>query len=193
LAGRTRFVGALGDRRKGFDTLFRAWTMLCGDAGWNADLVVVGAGAELPWWRRRAAESGIAPRIRFLGFRRDVPELFRAFDAHVLPSRYESYSLVTQEALACGLPAFVSRVSGIAERYPDELRELVISDPDDAHSLADRLRRWAARAEGYRASVAPLCQLIRAFTWDDMAARVAEIIESISICRLTKRNYIYLK
>jgi glycosyltransferase involved in cell wall biosynthesis len=34
------FIGALGDRRKGFDTLFSAWQQLCADANWDADLVV---------------------------------------------------------------------------------------------------------------------------------------------------------
>src|SRR5579883_308348 len=67
------FVGALGDRRKGFDTLFEAWAMLCKDPRWDADLVVVGSGAELPAWKLRAAEAGLSSRIHFLGFRRDVP------------------------------------------------------------------------------------------------------------------------
>src|SRR5829696_552542 len=125
------FVGALGDRRKGFDTLFAAWDLLCRDPGWDADLVVVGAGAELPAWKDRAAAAGIARRIRFLGFRRDVPDIFRACDAHVLPSRYEGYSLVTQEAICCGRPAFITRTAGIAERFPAELQELLIPDPDD--------------------------------------------------------------
>ncbi|HEX3723488.1 MAG TPA: glycosyltransferase, partial [Nitrolancea sp.] len=36
------FVGALGDRRKGFDTLFAAWSSLCRDSAWDCDLLVVG-------------------------------------------------------------------------------------------------------------------------------------------------------
>jgi glycosyltransferase involved in cell wall biosynthesis len=36
------FIGALGDRRKGFDTLFTAWQKLCADPNWDADLVVMG-------------------------------------------------------------------------------------------------------------------------------------------------------
>ena len=45
------FVGALGDRRKNFDTLFDAWRTLCGSADWDVDLVVAGTGAELPAWK----------------------------------------------------------------------------------------------------------------------------------------------
>src|SRR5262249_16456606 len=118
--------------------------------------------------------------LRFLGFRRDVPDIFRACDAHVLPSRYEGYSLVTQEALACGLPAFVSRASGIAERYPESLHDLLIDDPEDVGALPDRLRRWAPHAGRARGAMAPLVESIRGFSWDDMAGRMAATIEESS-------------
>ena len=84
------FVGALGDRRKGFDTLFAAWTSLCRDPAWEANLLVVGRGAELPLWQKRAQDEGIEGRIRFLGFRSDVPDVLAACDALVAPTRYEA-------------------------------------------------------------------------------------------------------
>src|SRR5206468_1760063 len=66
---RLAFVGGLGNRRKGFDTLFAAWESLCRSPSWDADLVVVGRGAELPAWEERAAAAGLGTRIHFLGFR----------------------------------------------------------------------------------------------------------------------------
>ena len=172
------FVGALGDRRKGFDTLFDAWASLCTDSTWDADLVVVGDGAERPSWEAKASEAGLADRIRFLGFRRDVPELFRACDAHVLPSRYEGYSLVTQEALCCGVPAFVTRTAGIAERFEGDLADaLLIADPDDAPALAAQLRSWRCRAESVRPALDAFSDRLRAFTWDHMAGRIAAILD----------------
>lgn len=171
------FVGALGDRRKGFDTLFRAWEQLCREPDWDADLVVVGAGAELPAWQERAEGAGIADRIRFLGFRRDVPDIFRACDAHVLPSRYEGYSLVTQEALCCGLPAFITRTAGIAERFPAELQDLLIPDPDDAPGLAARLRAWRGRTGLPDPALHTLASRLRASSWDHMAAQFLQVVE----------------
>ena len=173
------FVGALGDRRKGFDTLFDAWKILCESPTWEADLVVVGSGAELPHWEARAkASATLASRVHFLGFREDAPDIFRACDAHCLPSRYEGYSLVTQEALACGLPAFITAASGIAERYPEGLRDLVLPDPEDLDDLVDRLRSWGGRRGEYRGRVAAFAEALRACTWDDMAARVVAHVES---------------
>lgn len=171
------FVGALGDRRKGFDTLFEAWSRLCRTDGWDADLVVVGQGADLPVWQAKAAERGLGERIRFLGFRRDVPDIFRAADAHVLPSRYEGYSLVTQEALCCGLPAMITETAGIAERYPAELRDWLIPDPDDATDLVGRLDRWRSGIEGLRPALDRFSTELRSHTWDDMAARIADEVD----------------
>lgn len=171
------FIGGLGDRRKGFDTLYQAWSTLCREPSWPADLVVVGSGAEQPRWEGRAKVEGLADRVRFLGFRRDVPDLLRAADAHVLPSRYEGYSLITHEALCCGLPAYVSASAGIAERYPASLADLLIPDPDDVPGLVERLRGWGDLARRIGPSLAGFGESLRQQTWDDMAAKFSGFLD----------------
>lgn len=173
------FVGGLGDRRKGFDTLFNAWSILCGKPEWNAILVVAGDGAERSAWEARVAEEGLSERIKFVGFRRDVPDLFRACDAHVLPSRYEGYSLVTQEAICCGVPAFVTRMAGIAERFEGPLADaLLIADPDNAPALAEQLLSWQDRAESLKPQLDEFSCQLRNFTWDDMAGLIVNDVEN---------------
>jgi glycosyltransferase involved in cell wall biosynthesis len=172
------FVGAMGDRRKGFDTLFDAWDRLCQSPHWDADLVVIGTGAELPAWQERAREKGLAERIRFLGFRRDVPELLPACDVLVAPTRYEAYGLGVHEALCCGLPAFVSRSAGVAERYPDHLSELLLDDPEDAADLARRLTRWRDQMSEHRQATLQLAEQLRCYSWDDMAGQMVQMMES---------------
>jgi glycosyltransferase involved in cell wall biosynthesis len=180
--GRPRvvFVGALGDSRKGFDTLFGAWTALCAQPGWDADLVVVATGGELPAWKGRAASAGLASRVRFLGFDRDetfVARVLWGCDALVLPSRYEGYGRPVQEALCCGLPALVSRASGIAEQYPVELADLIIPDAEDAADLAARLARWRGAADAWREKIRPLSSALRDQTWRRMAEQIVATIE----------------
>lgn len=171
------FVGALGDRRKGFDTLFAAWTRLCADAGWDARLAVVGAGGELEAWRRRVADAGLADRIEFLGFQPDVRRVLWAADAVVAPTRYEAFGLAVQEALCCGLPAVVSKGAGVAEVIAPPLDGLLLRDPDDAGELAARLREWRTGMDSHRAAALALSARLRARTWDDMAATMLTIIE----------------
>lgn len=172
------FIGALGDRRKGFDTVFSAWQMLCADGNWDADLVVVGAGRQVPAWKARAAEAGLKSQMRFLGFRDDVAEILAACDALVAPARYEAYGRAVQEALCRGLPAFVTRSAGVAEHYPKELEDLLIPDPDNSSDLAARLRAWRRCVDGYREAVAPLSRMLRAHTWNRMAQQIVEIVEA---------------
>lgn len=170
------FIGALSDRRKGFDTLFTAWQQLCKSPDWDADLVVIGVGAELPLWQRRATDAGIS-NIHFLGFRSDVPNLLQAADCLVAPTRYEAYGLGVHEALCCGLPAIVSANAGVAERYPAPLQDLLIHHPDDAVDLATRLQTWGKNKKYYTNLVSSIAQQLRGYTWDDMAKSTLVLME----------------
>ncbi len=171
------FIGALGhDRNKGFDVLFRAWEQLCSDPEWDADLVALGAGAEVELWRQRAAEKNLSERVRLMGFTKQVRDVLAAADALVSPTHYDAYGLGVQEALCCGLPAFVTRVAGVAERYPGELADLLLDDPPQAEDLVNRLRRWRADMTGYRQRVARFGELLRQRTWTDMSREIVELI-----------------
>jgi glycosyltransferase involved in cell wall biosynthesis len=171
------FIGALGDRRKAFDTVFEAWRVLCQTEGWDADLVVVGSGAELPRWRRRADQAGLAGRIRFLGFRTDVPDILAALDALVHPARYEAYGLSVHEALCRGVAALVTASAGVAEHYPDALADLLVQNPDDPGELAERLRLWRRSLERFRVAVSPVSEQLRSRTWDMMAQEIVAVVE----------------
>jgi glycosyltransferase involved in cell wall biosynthesis len=174
------FVGALGDLRKGFDTLFDAWQRVASDSGWDARLAVIGTGATLEYWKVQARALGLGPSIAFLGFRSDVPEVLRACDALISPTRYEAYGLNVHEALCCGLPAFVSKSAGIAERYPVALGSYLIPDPDDAADLAARLRSWRDRiaTEANLPALIAFGNHLRARPWDDMAAEFVAIADT---------------
>jgi glycosyltransferase involved in cell wall biosynthesis len=171
------FVGALGDDRKGFETLFAAWRRLVATPAWHADLVVVGAGAALPSWRERVAQCGLDGRIRFLGFREDVPDVLAALDALVHPARYEAYGLSVHEAICRGVPAIVSACAGVAEQYPAALRGLLITDPTSSDELEQRLRAWHDRRHEYRQETRTLSDTLRAYTWDNMAERIVRVVE----------------
>jgi glycosyltransferase involved in cell wall biosynthesis len=178
--GRPRvvFVGALGDRRKGFDVVHEAWRELCRETSWDADLVVVGRGDELPRWRARARMDGIGDRVHFLGFRSDVFRVLWASDALVAPTRYEAYGAGVHEALCCGLPALVSADAGVAERYPEDLRSLLLADPESARDLAATLRTWAQRRTAWKERVGALSESLRLRGWDDMARDIVRLCEA---------------
>jgi len=79
-------------------------------------LLVVGTGALEPDCRAAVA-AGTLP-VTFAGFlnQSEMPAAYGAADALVLPSDHgETWGLVVNEAMACGLPAIVSDLVGCAE------------------------------------------------------------------------------
>jgi glycosyltransferase involved in cell wall biosynthesis len=171
------FIGALGDRRKGFDVLFDAWRRLCADPAWDVNLMVVGVGAEAGAWESRAAAAGLGGRLTFLRFRPDVPVILAAADVMVHPARYEAYGLGVHEALCRGLPAIVTANAGVAERLPEDLRPLTLPDPISPDDLIARLRSWRGDMTAWRDRAKAAGQILRRRTWDHMAADIAGIVE----------------
>jgi glycosyltransferase involved in cell wall biosynthesis len=171
------FIGALGDRRKGFDILFEAWRGVSADPSWDVDLLVAGAGGERDAWIARTKRAGLDSRIRFLGFRADVETVFAAADLLVHPARYEAYGLGVHEAICRGVPSIVTARAGIAERYPRELGGLLIPDPPRAETLATALRAWRSTADCWPARVRGLSATFTSRSWDDMAAEIAGTVE----------------
>ena len=176
------FVGALGDARKGFDTLFDALKILAKDSRWDARLAVVGTGATLDFWKQQAGAFGMATAISFLGFRKDVPRVLKACDALISPTRYEAYGLNVHEALCSGIPAFVTAAAGVAERYPAALHDWLIPNPDDAADLARRLLGWR---EGHglaetSPAILALSEQLRSETWDAMAEKFLSVVDELS-------------
>jgi len=172
------FVGSLGDRRKGFDTLYHAWKHLVSETEWDGLLWVVGQGAERHLWEARSRDDGVSDSIRFLGFRTDVPRILAAADVLVHPARYEAYGLGVHEAICRGIPAIVSRSAGIAELYPTELQALLLSDPNSASELAERLQFWRSHLEAWPEKMNSFARRLRQRTWDDMSA---DFVEAVNI------------
>jgi UDP-glucose:(heptosyl)LPS alpha-1,3-glucosyltransferase len=80
-------------------------------------------------------------RVRLVGLTADPLPFYAAADCFVLPTRYDTFSLATLEAMACGLPVIVSRAAGVTEHLTDGLDSLLLQDPTDATSLAGYLDR----------------------------------------------------
>ncbi len=171
------FIGAMGDQRKGFDKVATAIERLHNTARWNAKVIVVGSGTQIAHWKEHFARLGMSESVEFLGFRKDVPDLLRAADALVAPTRYEAYGLGVHEAICCGLPAFVSRQSGVAERFPDPLAsQMLIDDPNDAEELVQKLLNWRQNIDYYQTKVLELSTILRQRTWTHMAEQFVDTV-----------------
>ncbi len=81
----------------------------------------------------------LGDRVRFLGFRRDVPYVLAGLDVFVLPSLFgEGLPMVVLEAMAAGKPVVATRVGGIGEAIVDGETGLLVP-PGDPAALAAAL------------------------------------------------------
>src|SRR5260370_17741334 len=76
--------------------------------------------------QEQARALGIADRVRFLGIRRDVPQLLQAADVFTLTSLSEAASLTILEAMASRLPVVVTAVGGNAQRVRPGMDGLLV-------------------------------------------------------------------
>ena len=76
----------------------------------NLHLVFAGEGPLKPELERQAKDLGVSGRVRFLGFvnQSQLPSVYSAADLFVLPSLYEPFGLVINEAMLCGCPVAIS-------------------------------------------------------------------------------------
>ncbi|HVR30119.1 MAG TPA: glycosyltransferase family 4 protein [Thermoanaerobaculia bacterium] len=79
-----------------------------------------------------ARELGVAPAIRFLGPRDDLPDLLAAADLLVLASDSEGMPGVVLEAGAAGRPVVATAVGGVAECVLPEETALLVPPHDEA-------------------------------------------------------------
>ena len=117
----------------------------------------------------------------FAGPRLDVPAFFAASDALVLPTAYETFSLVCMEAMSTAVPVFATRVGGIEDYLEDGINGYGIStDPSEIANKITRVfsdnvlmnnLRNGARATAMR------------YGWDEIASKYVALLQEIQISK----------
>lgn len=119
----------------------------------SAVLVLVGSGPLEADLRRLAAGLGISDRVRWAGYRRDVPAVLAASDALLLTSEREGLNRSVLEAMASGVPVIGTDTRGITDAVGPEAGWIV--GHDDTAALASAIDAAASdRTEAARRGAA---------------------------------------
>ncbi len=163
------FCGRLA-REKDIPTLCKAFEIIRGTHS-SAVLVLVGEGLVFDECKKKGILS--------VGQVSDVRPYLRAMDVFVLPSLTETSSLVTMEAMACGLPVVVTPVGSL----PDYVKEGVngfFFDPGDAESLARRIRQILENdALREQLGVAARKTIVKSRNWSGTADVVGNVLHQV--------------
>lgn len=146
LSGRRKIVLYLGRlaAMKGVDTFLRAAARVA-TAEPEAVFVVAGEGPEFGRLLVLAAHLGLSERVLFLGkvTEEERATLLATASVFVLPSIVEPFGIAAAEAMAAGIPAIVSKTSGIAE-ITDSVFRVDFWDIDEFASRISELLAYPA-------------------------------------------------
>lgn len=138
---------------------------------------LAGSGDSEGDYRTLAERLGVADRVKFLGAmaNADLPQLYRAADAVVMPSVSEGLANAWVEALACGTPIVISDAGGAAE---------LITSPAAGH-IAARTPEAIAHAvrdlvTNPRSQSAVAASLAGRFDWDRNGRELADHLHRIA-------------
>jgi glycosyltransferase involved in cell wall biosynthesis len=179
------FCAKLQPWKRPFD-LLRAFALVTVP---NSALVFVGEGPLRSELETAAASLGISERVHFLGFvnQSQLPSIYTASDLMVLPSEYEPFAVVVNEASCCGCPVIASDRVGAAQDliapvnpsfiYPcgnidalAQLLKVVLADPVALTKYGDtarqRMETWSIR-ENISGSVEAIRRAVARLDRDD--------------------------
>jgi glycosyltransferase involved in cell wall biosynthesis len=138
-------------RRKGVDLLLAAFDRLVAK-GLDVRLLLIGREADLPEFL-----AGVSPaarsRISYEGFQppERLPSYFSRADVFVLPSRYDGWGVVVNQALGAGLPVISSQAVGAGLDLVEENVNGLRFTSGDVEGLRNAMQILAANPELARA------------------------------------------
>jgi glycosyltransferase involved in cell wall biosynthesis len=108
----------------------------------NGMLVFAGEGPLRPQLESEATSLGIASRVRFLGFvnQSQLPAVYTSADLMVLPSEYEPFAVVVNEAMCCGCAVVASDCVGAARDLVAPVAPQFVFPCGDMDALASILK-----------------------------------------------------
>ncbi|MDB9375577.1 glycosyltransferase family 4 protein [Nodularia sphaerocarpa] len=166
------FAGDIRLARKNLDTVLQALVSVP-----ELHLAVAGNTEASPYLQL-AKSLGLSERVHFLGQRSDVPELMKAVDFLVFPSRYEPFGLVVIEAMASGLPVITASSTGAADLVTPE-SGIVLSDSDDAEALTQALRLLSSDRTLRQDMGKAARSVAEQHSWSNMAQTYLDLFEEL--------------
>jgi glycosyltransferase involved in cell wall biosynthesis len=132
--------------------------------------------------RLLARELGVADRVRFLGFRNDVPQLMRAVDciAHVSIDP-EPFGRVVVEGMLAGRPVIATRAGGIPEIIEDGVSGILITPGSPDELAAALLRIFSDRVEAARMAASGQERALALFSEARMLREIEQHVSEISL------------
>jgi len=143
----------------------------------NVKFVMAGDGDMAHRMIELAARLRIGHKVFFTGFLRgeDVRKAYKMADLYIMPSVSEPFGIAPLEALQQNVPVLISRQSGISEVLTNALKV----DFWDINEMANKIISVLRHPSLHQTLQKNGLEEIRRFRWEDSAAKVKRIYESV--------------
>lgn len=138
---------------KGHDYLIRSLKRLTEISDVPFTMVLAGDGPLLEQTKAQVKELGLEEQVIFVGFRKDIKNLYKGSDIYINSSQHEALSFLIVEAMAAGLPVIVTDMGGNRDIVPPEAKHGALVIYDDPESMAQAMKKMIEDGE-YRAACA---------------------------------------
>ncbi len=166
---------------KGVYDLMDAYSRLAPELRAQVGLLFVGDGIEQPELEARAAR--VHPgNIRFTGFahREQLPVYYALAEALVFPTHSDTWGLVVNEAMACGIPVVISDAAGCVPDLVQEGWNGYVVPKGSSEKLSEALAKIAAAAD-LNAMGERSAQRIEQYSPQACAAGFVELVGAVKV------------
>jgi glycosyltransferase involved in cell wall biosynthesis len=169
---------------KGQKDLLQAIPMIRGSDR-KVCFVICGDGPCRESLEQEAANLGISDRVRFVGFRRDLLEIFRIMDLLVLPSYTEGLPNVILEAFSCAKPVVATQVGGVPEIVENGRNGLLIP-PGRPDLLAQAVEKCLS-SNDFMESMGRSGRnlIISKFSFEEQTRKLESVYKEILCCHIS--------
>jgi glycosyltransferase involved in cell wall biosynthesis len=144
-------------------------------------LLFVGDGELRTSLERRSAALGLTERVRFLGFRSDVPALLACADLVLMPSRWEGMPYIALEAMASARTLVATPVDGAIDLI-EHGKNGLLARAIDARAIGDALRTALALSSAERAELGRVARerLLAGFSSERMVQGLLDVYREVA-------------
>jgi glycosyltransferase involved in cell wall biosynthesis len=163
---------------KNYAMFVRTAGRVCGQRG-DVVFLAAGTGPDERDLRAQVESAALTQRVRFLGFRADVPRLLAAADIFCFTSLSEGFPNAVLEAMLAGLPVVCTAFPSMSELLSDSDQAVLVPIDDDAVMASqivallddpDRCQRMGAAAQA---------RVRSRYVWEQTVASMESIYDGL--------------
>ena len=167
-------VGEL-NRNKNHETIIKAVAQLSNP---NIYYVICGQGPLEEYLRGLAKKLGVEDKVRLLGFRNDVADIYKVSDVFAFPSLREGLGMSALEAMAAGLPVVCSKIRGNTDLVEDGKGGYLV-DSNDSDGFANAIKKLYKNIDKRHNMGSYNAQSVKKFDSSEVMYRMNEVYNEI--------------